>query len=560
MSETAPSPRGPRWLLCLLLLAALALRAADFPGRYVYRDGDERPYTQSGLALWEGMTPTNKYCPAGPQIWISWLYAGFYSTRDFLLPSREDAAVPFVLRPFVAVNHALFDIYHDWSRLRQIQSAVNFAATLAAVAAGFELGRKRGGLPAALIVAGMAAAMPIWVELSVEARPYTLAWDCGLIAFYFSAKGSDGTSAIFMGLAVASRIDMLVLVPLAWTDLWPSDRFMRRAARYTALAALTTLLVAPWLLTNLIGNVREIATIRVAIPDAKSDSTTSALNEIFIQQGLGVVIILAMTSLFLAPPGRTKPRWMAAIYVLLLTLSMLKATNFGIRHQGGPFVALIAFSAVGASALWKRWPALAWVAAAAAIAPTFVVAALDVAATRQAYVAPHPTEWLERHIMPGTRVYLSPRIHDPLPTQAASDALWAEVADGDAWKAKIETAMKRYHISADELPRALSEENMIQERGNRREWFILGGLPKLQEPRFDIRVIMSSPVFGVQDASAEFRRTGGVLIWDDFDGRSPDGLGQPVVQWVNGDGKGVRVYCSSEVAARFLDAGDLGAW
>jgi len=34
--------------------------------------------------------------------------------------------------------------------------------------------------------------------------------------------------------------------------------------------------------------------------------------------------------------------------------------------------------------------------------------------------------------------------------------------------------MERFHASAGDLPRALSEENMIIERGNRRQWFISG--------------------------------------------------------------------------------------
>jgi len=560
MTANQPCSRGARWALVVLLLAALALRAADFPARYEYRNCDERPYCQSGLAMWEGITPTYKYSPAGPQIWISWLYAAFYSAKDFALPGAEERAAPFVLRPFVAVNHALFDIYHDWSRLRQIQAAANVALALAAVAAGFALGRRRGGLPAALIVAGMTAAMPLMVDLGVQARPYMMGWALGLIALYYSAEERTTAAAIVMGLAVGTRIDMLVLLPLAWADLWPAPRFFRRAARYTALAAMTSLLIAPWLLTNLLGNLRTIATVRVAEPNGTASTPLETLREICIHQGLGVTILLAAAALFLAPPGRSKPRWAAAIYVLLLAVSMFKATHFGLSHQGGPIVALIAFSAVGASAVWARWRGLAWALAALALGPPLISSVRDIAATRRAYTPSYATQWIERHVPPGTLVYLAPSLHDPLPTRAASDALWAQVVEHDSWELKVRSAMERFHASAGDLPRALSEENMIIERGNRRQWFILGGRQELPEPRYDIRVFDDSVVFGVQDVSADFHRTGGVVVCDDAVGTMPADLGQPAVQWVNSDGNGVRVYCSPDVLARLLEPENLNAW
>jgi hypothetical protein len=549
---------GTRWWLLLAMLVALALRVADFPGRYEMRNTDERPYTQGGLALWEGITPTYKYSPAGPMTWVSWAYAGAESARHFILPGPEERVVPFVLRPFQAVNHALFDIYHDWSRLRQIQSLLNVLTALAAVWAGFMLGFKRGGLPVALIVGGLTAAMPLFVHMSVEARPYMMGWGLGLIALYLSAEGRATASAVVMGLAIGTRIDMLVLLPLAYADLWPGIHpgakalpRVRRLIRYTLVTAMASLLIAPWLLTNLLGNLRTIATVRVAEPNGVSASLADTIRECVVHQGLGVPIVLAVAALMLAPPGRKRPRWIAAVYVLLLAASMLKATHFGLQHQGGPIVALIAFASVGASAVAARWRALAWVLVAFALLPPLISSGNDIAARRGTYVPSYATEWLEQHVPPGTRVYLSPSFHDPLPTVEASNALWAEVTENNSWELKVRSGMARFHISAETLPRALSEENMIIERGLRREWFILGSRPNLPEPRFDIRVFSASVVYGEQNIEEAFNRTGGVLVWA---GIMPTNLGRLVAQWISPAGIGVRIYCSPDV--KLMEPGD----
>src|ERR1700677_1924917 len=131
--------------LIVVILIATVLRWGDFPGRYERRDYDERPYVISGFALWEGITPTYKYSPAGPQIWISWAFAAVDSARYLIHPSAEERGVPLVLRPFVAGNHALFDLYRDWSTPRLVEAMASALVGVAAAAAGFALGWKRGG-------------------------------------------------------------------------------------------------------------------------------------------------------------------------------------------------------------------------------------------------------------------------------------------------------------------------------------------------------------------------------------------------------------------------------
>ncbi len=446
--------------LIVIVLVAAVLRLADLPGRYVRRDFDERPYVEGGLALWEGITPTYSYAPAGPQTWISWTYAAASTARYLIFPTSEERAAPLVLRPFIAGNHALFDIYRDWSVPRYIEIVFGGLVAVAGAAAGFLLGWKRGGWMPAILVGGMAAVLPLFIELSGEARPYAMAWGFGIIALCFAAKAADrpanaNWSAIFMALAIASRVDMLLLMPLAWADIWDLEpsigRRIGRVIRYSFFVAVVSLLVSPWLATNLIGNLRAIATVRLAEP-TMAVSTSRILMEIAVHQGLAIDLLLVACAIFLTAPDRRRIRWAAAIYVVLLSVSMLKGTGFGLRHQGAPLVAVVTFAGVGMAAVSRRWPRLAVVALAAALAIPAIRAVGDIVQRRRLDVADHAAQWIQRHVPPGTRVYLSPNIHDPLPTVAASNALWAEV-NGNAWKKKLDSAMRRFHVSSDNYPR-----------------------------------------------------------------------------------------------------------
>ena len=86
-----------------------------------------------------------------------------------------------------------------------------------------------------------------------------------------------------------------------------------------------------------------------------------------------------------------------------------------------------------------------------------------------------------------TRLHVAPFFHDPLPTTQAADELWSQVNDGRAWEAKVRSGLQRFDLRADEIPRALSEDGMTYEKGNRRGYFILGSRTQLPEPRYDLR-------------------------------------------------------------------------
>jgi hypothetical protein len=557
-----------RVCLFLLLVISVGILIVNFPARYDLRNGDEGFYVQSGLALWEGITPTAKYAPAGPQTWISWLYAAGSTARDYLRPRPEERTAPGVIKPFVAANQALFDLYRDWSTLRWIEVVANDLVYLAAVAAAFGLGYKRGGsapLAGAILVGGMTAALPLFVKLSGEARPYIMAWGFGIIALYFAVgpRRRLTASAIALGFAIGSRVDMLLLFPLVYVDVLRAEgnwrAGVRGAVHYTLIVAMTTLLIAPWLLTNLVGNLRSIATIGLARPKGGWVSLTSTVWDIVGRHGLGVCVVLAAAALVYPTEKGSK---LAAVYVLLLACSALKATAWGLQHQGGPVVALVTFSGVGLAAIHGRWPRVVWYFVLLSLLVPAVRTVRDIHERRREYVRNYAVAWIERHVPAGTIVYTSTAMLNPLPTPQSADAIWDEVNHTGAWTLKVTEALKRFHGESNDLPRAFSEEDMIMEKGIRRVWYILGGRTDLPDPRYDIRTFSDSPIYSmnVSEVSAAFKATGGVIICYDANGVMPTDLGTPSIEWVNGEGRGCRIYCSPDMSSRLKDPQDLGAW
>ena len=173
-----------------------------------------------------------------------------------------------------------------------------------------------------------------------------------------------------------------------------------------------------------------------------------------------------------------------------------------------------------------------------------------IAENRSSYVPDGSTEWIERHVPAGTRLYLpmNTAFRDPLPTAKAADYLWDEVASRGAWEQKWQYGLRRYGLSYGDFMRALSEEGMISERSNRRGWFLLGGRPQEPAPRYDIRFLKGFTIYGVQDIAAEFAKTGGVVLWRDEEPNRA--LGAPEAQWANKRGRGTYIYVSPDVKAK----------
>ena len=94
----------------------------------------------------------------------------------------------------------------------------------------------------------------------------------------------------------------------------------------------------------------------------------------------------------------------------------------------------------------------------------------------------------------------------------------------------------------------MSEENLVQDHGALRRWFILGSDMGGAGPRYELRLMQPSPLFGVQtsDIAAKFSRTGGVVLWQpDRYGPPPPELGKATDVFADADGARVLVFRSS---------------
>jgi hypothetical protein len=171
-----------------------------------------------------------------------------------------------------------------------------------------------------------------------------------------------------------------------------------------------------------------------------------------------------------------------------------------------------------------------------------------VQAHRQNWVPDDAVKWVEAHIPAGANVFLNSRFDDPLPTPQCADRLWQEEMNNDAAVKKFRSGLARFHLPETEIPRALSEENMSDERFVRRGWFILGSRSWITDPRYEIHLYQESRLFTPDDPVPEFSKIGGVLIWplDPIPGL------HPVVQWTNSQGKGTFIYCSPDVLRHLI--------
>jgi hypothetical protein len=538
------------------VVIALFLRLWAFPHFDEIRDLDEVGYLNGSLALFEGLPPGYKAAPAGPNTWVGWLYTGGIAAAHLIHPGPEESGVPWVVRPFVAINRTLFDQYHDLRDLHMLWIVSQLILGIWAVAAGYRLGFFRAGIAGGLLVGGLLATVPMFVEFTEMSRSYSTAWSFGVLALYYAAARQGCCrrrgSGVFLGLAIASRIEMVLIAPIVLWEFWnrrEPGKLRKVIGGVIASTIITTLLAAPWLMTHLLGNLRTIFSVRLGPNFSESLAPFEVLKQ--IAWGEGACAIFLFPLVLAGWRGREKILVATlACYVLLLILSMFTGTVF-LRQQGPALVAIIVFSAMAIQPLAAGRPvAWAWVLGVLLLLP-LVQSARRIVELRGQYSPDPATAWVAAHIPAGTRVYIEGHVgslREPLPTPEAASFLWQEVTDDSAWRKKFESGLSRFHLQTADIPPALSEENLVQERGNRRGLFILGSRPGFPEARFDIRVYHGSPVFGVQDIAAAFASTGGTVIWRGLP--APASFGPPVAQWTNADGNGTFIYCSGDIAAR----------
>jgi len=552
--------QGP--LLPLLAVAA-AIRLWTMPCKNEIRDMDEIGYTSGGLLMWEGMLPGWRAAPAGPQTWIGWLWIAIRSGWHLL---KHTHSIPGPLKAFTAIDQALFETYADLGPLRQAMLWISLGIALVGVVAAYRLGLKYGGKAGGVLIGGVVALLPIYVEFAGMSRSYSDSWMLAISSISCAATLKKPQvcwlAGILFGLAVASRIDIVMLAPiLAWA-LWDNDNLDGKGifvtiSRTAFTSALTVLVTAPWLMIAFVGTLRIIAMARVLGYFNIESPRLATFKDLTWEQGLGPLLLAAAVGIFIPAKSQAK-KWTLGGLTLLALSTMFVGHYQVMRYHGAPLITIIAFASVSLGAILNRiprWPALG-----------IVMCLLVVPSVQSVRTAIHQrslshvdasTEWIEKHVPPGTIVYFHGHFACKTvpPTAEAADAIWKQVANDEAWRTKLEDGFRRFSLPADRFPRAMSEDNLCLDRAICRRWFILGGGSQAQ-PRYDLRPFDISKTFGLHSSeiAEAFKRTGGVLIWRTAAAPAPPtDLGEPFVKWVNTYGNGTLLYISDNVRRKLLN-------
>jgi hypothetical protein len=547
-------------LLLLLLTVAAAIRIWTMPYRNELRDMDEIGYVSGGLLAWEGMLPGWRAAPAAGQTWIGWLWIAARSAWDFIMLPH---GTPSPLRPFAAIDQALFDTYADLGPLRQVILCVSLGIALAGVFAGYRLGLKYGGEAGAVLIGGIVALLPVYIEFTGMSRSYSDSWMLGIASISCAATlRNPRIPAVLLGLAIASRIDMVVLAPLVIWALWDNlgnKGFFAIACRTAFTSILTLIIAAPWLMVAFVGTLRSIAMVRVMgyYWNVESPRLTT-LKDLTWTEGLGPLLLATLAGFLLIPVQSRFSKWTLAGLTLLIASTMFIGHCQVIQYHGGPLIAILTSAAIGTGAILNRMPK--WqglmLAAFLLILPSVQSLRLALHPHLLGYVD-HSTEWIEKHVPSGTIIYFHSDFacKTVLPTAEAADAIWREVASDQAWRAKLEDGFRRFSLPAEQFPRALSEDNLCMDRAKSRRWFILGGGSGML-PRYDVRPFDICKTFGIHSSeiAETFKRTGGVLIWRTAaPAPPPPELGEPLIKWVNTHGNGTLLFVSPDIRGKLLN-------
>ena len=535
-----------------VLLAALGLRLWLMPPLYTQPTFDEPAYMIDGLLVLESATPGDKFAPGAITTWPGFVYGGVASLAYLLNPTEEIAQQRAVFRPLFAIDRALFDAYADYSGLRAAVMGTVFVTSLFGVLMACWLGAYRAGWPGALLCGGLMAFMPVIATLSVEARPYAAAWSFGMGAIAFAAVLSGRwrslAAGLCFGLAVASRIEMVLVAPLIAWEFWlrPERTAPLRALwRVAGISLLTFLVAAPWYVTHLVGNIRKVITVTFE-PNMQSNGDLAVgLLDLLWSQGLLAVAVLIVVGLALRPARECILSVAAGLFVvaLLLAFSGSKLS----KYDGAAWVSMIALAPFALDGLRRRLPPRLPAAFWAGVAVLLVVPAAAQTvnqglALRAGWVEPKVIEWLADNVPAGTTVYSHPmQIRAIPPTAESADRNWLEVAHPDAWREKLHDRLSKAGLTMDRLPRALSIETMHQRLAVARRSFFLASPYWGDQPRYDLRIrgYAYSPHISRKQLYEEFRQTGGALV---HHGTPLAELGEPAVAWTAENGTGMFVY------------------
>ena len=527
----------------------LVLRSMVFPDGHAPPATDEFGYLGDGLLLLEGVTPAYKFAPSGPLTWFTALIGGLDTLRLLLVGDPALNGVPGLLKPGVALDAVLFKHYADLATLRVLTVAMIVALFSYTAFTVARWGAVIGGAAGAIVAGGLLAGMPILIEFSTETRPYAVAWSLALLALV--AAGGDGQrriagAGVLIGLAVGTRIEMVMLGPLVLLLQWRAAGGRppwRDFAVTIATAALAFLVVAPWYLPHLVGNLRLILSIRLLDSQAAAEPAW----KVFLREGLALPLLLTLAGLAVCAMRRRWPEALAGLWLLLLTAIAFRPSVWGLHHDGALVVATISLSPLAIHALGEllrpaRRGAIALTVATLVIAPTIVLGVRYAWELHQRRAADESIAWIEHNVAAGSTVFVVfDRIDVPLPTADAAERIWQNVAQPDAWRDKLRFGLDRFGLDKGVAPRALSEELMYQERGLLRRFYILGAPYRPDRPRYDLWIVPYSKVFGVRLADAVRRvcADGGTLL---FTGEPIAALPAPAASWPHPDGFGTKIY------------------
>jgi hypothetical protein len=478
-----------------------------------------------------------------------------------LLKPQGDKETPRVLKPYLALDQALFKTYEDLAGVRHFLLGISLVLALAGIYGGYRLGVRYGGMAGGLLLGGLVAVLPLYIELCAVAKSCSDAWMFGLLAIVCAATTTGAKrcwlSGVFLGLAIGSRVDMVVITPLVLLALWDSSGTSSPWKSVFATLGITvaaTVIGAPFAVEGFVGLLRTIVTGRLLGYWTAESPRLATLRNVAWGQGLGPVLVAAIIGLFLFPSANRLKRAVLAGVAVLLVATMFDGRYMVMRYHGGPVLALLTCAALAVGALLRRLPPRPAVALAALLlALPLAQSVRAILATKAVYVPEASTQWIDDHVPAGTTVYVHPGFTSRavLPTEAAADGIWGLLTENQAWRTRMHEGFHRFSLPEARLPRMLSEDNLYEDRGLARRWFILGG-GQSSRPRFDVQLMCLSATFGLQreTVGAEFNKTGGVLVWRTVARGLPAGLGEPLVQWVNGHGDGTLIFVSPDVRAK----------
>ncbi len=517
--------RGKSILIIGILLAiALMIRCGFYP-RGGFRNIDEPHYNTSGLMLVEGMNPSFKVAPGAPVVWTGWCYTIFKAAEQYFNPELPEQNIAPKARITAAINAAIFNIYRDSSGLRRVQLIETIALGLLGVYGAARYGLLRGGFAGALLLGGVMAVYPIFVSHSLITTPYIHAWALGACALYLAAAGGGVKrrwAYLFMGAAIASRLEMILFIPLVVWESWSGlpDRKLFQAIKYVLLSIVIALACAPWVMVSFITVIGTVLRERRLAYLYGDFSIYDTFDAITISAGLVPSIFLLLLGIVMGLRWKSSRNYFAwlAIILLLILLTGWNSIGYHTAMQAPILLSILMMSVYGIRAMGAAWqPYLSIVAIAAILAGIYITCCFSdwraPAGNTQSVAS-----YIENHIIPGSPVYWDARsTQSLLPTQSSADAIWQDCINFQ-WKRKLGWMMSLPGTSdpssnlITEPPRALSIDLMPKELGVARAYFILGSRTALTVPRFDIWPRYGNDFRGSISLEARYKRDGGIYV------------------------------------------------